>query len=89
VLLAIKVQPRATKSEVAGPLGNELKIRIAAPPVDSAANSALVQFISEKTGYHRQTIRIVRGGTARSKTIFISGASAEVIEKRLTDGKCD
>jgi uncharacterized protein (TIGR00251 family) len=83
VLLAIKVQPRAANSEVMGPLGNELKIRIAAPPVDSAANEALIRFISEKTGCHRQNIRIIRGHAARSKTILIHGADPATVEKGL------
>lgn len=83
VLLAIKVQPRASKSEVVGILGNELKIRIAAPPVDSAANHALMEFIAEKTGYHQQQISVVRGAKSRSKTVFIRCATPNTIEDRL------
>ena len=42
VLLAVKLQPRASKNEIVGPAGEELKIKVTAPPVDAAANEALV-----------------------------------------------
>src|SRR5260221_5964954 len=48
VCLAVKVQPRAPKNEIGQPLGNELKIKVTAPPVDSAANDALLRFVAEK-----------------------------------------
>ncbi|MDB6041364.1 MAG: hypothetical protein JWM99_5205 [Verrucomicrobiales bacterium] len=87
VILAIKVQPRASKSEIVGILGNELKIRIAAPPIDSAANEALVEFIAEKSGCHRQTITLIRGATSRSKTLSIRDGKLHEIEKKLLQGE--
>ena len=50
VLLSLKVQPRASRDEVGEALGNELKVKITAPPVDSAANEALVRFLAEVLG---------------------------------------
>ena len=41
VLLSVKLQPRASRQEICGPLGDELRIKVTAPPVDSAANQAL------------------------------------------------
>jgi uncharacterized protein (TIGR00251 family) len=83
VILALKVQPRASKSEIVGILGNELKIRIAAPPVDSAANEALVDFIAEKTGCHRQAVTLIRGAASRSKTVLIRDGNLREIESKL------
>jgi uncharacterized protein (TIGR00251 family) len=47
VLLAVKLQPRASKNEIGEPLGDELKIKVTAPPVDAAANQALVELLAE------------------------------------------
>ena len=46
--MSVKLQPRASKNEIGGPLGDELKIKVTAPPVDAAANEALVKFLAEK-----------------------------------------
>src|SRR5262245_3570131 len=47
VLLAVKLQPRASKNEIGGALGEELRIKVTAPPVDAAANEALVRLLAE------------------------------------------
>src|SRR2546430_11504132 len=64
VLLALKVQPRASKNEIGEALGKELKIKITAPPVDSAANEALVEFLAEKLDCPKGAVRIIRGQTS-------------------------
>ena len=46
-LLSVKLQPRASRNEIGEPLGDELKIKVTAPPVDSAANQALIEFLAE------------------------------------------
>ena len=48
VLLSVKLQPRASKNEIGAPLGDELKIKVTAPPVDAAANQALIKLLAEK-----------------------------------------
>ena len=60
-LLAVKVQPRSSRTEVVGLFGGELKIKVAAPPVDSAANEALVEFLAKTLGCPRRSVAIVRG----------------------------
>ena len=45
-LLSVKLQPRASKNEIGEPLGNELKIKVTAPPVDAAANQALIELLA-------------------------------------------
>jgi uncharacterized protein (TIGR00251 family) len=83
VYLSIKLQPRASKNEIAAPLGNELKIKVMAPPVDAAANQALVDLLAEKFGCSRSAVKLVRGQTSRHKTVFISGKTAEEISSIL------
>ena len=84
VLLHVKVQPRASRDEIGEVLGNELKIKITAPPVDSAANEALIEFLAERLGCPRSAVQLVRGGTSRHKAIAIRGVPAEVIARKLT-----
>lgn len=65
VLLSIKLQPRASANEIGEPLGDELKIKVTAPPVDSAANEALVEFLADKLHCARNRVEIVRGHKSR------------------------
>lgn len=83
VLLAIKLQPRASKNEISGALGEELKIKVTAPPVDAAANQALIELLAEALKCSRGQVQLVRGQTSRHKTIRIVGISAAEIASRL------
>jgi hypothetical protein len=84
VLLRLKVQPRASRNEVGEVLGDELKIKVTAPPVDSAANEAVVRFLAELLQCPRSAVQIIRGETSRHKTVAIRGLAADVVEARLT-----
>jgi uncharacterized protein (TIGR00251 family) len=80
ILLAVKLQPRASKNEIGEPLGDELKIKVTAPPVDSAANEALIELLADKLHSARGRIEIVRGRTSRHKSVLLRGFKlAEVI----------
>lgn len=79
VYLSLKVQPRASKNELGEVAGNELKVKVTAPPVDSAANEALVRFLAEKLGCPRNGVQLVRGGTSRHKVIAITGVAASAV----------
>jgi uncharacterized protein (TIGR00251 family) len=80
VLLAVKLQPRASKNAIGAVPGDELKIKVTAPPVDAAANQALVELLAEKLGCSRGRVELVRGHTSRHKTILLHGLkSAEVL----------
>src|ERR1700757_3403479 len=82
LLLSVKLQPRASANEIGEPLGNELRIKVIAPPVDSAANEALLRLLAEQLGCPRNRIQLVRGQTSRHKTVKLYGFSAkEVLEK--------
>jgi uncharacterized protein len=87
VYLAVRLQPRASRNEIDQAIGDELKIKVTAPPVDSAANEALLELLKKKLGVSRSAIELVRGQTSRHKTIFITGLSAQEIEKRLLESK--
>jgi uncharacterized protein (TIGR00251 family) len=84
VHLRLKVQPRASRSEIAGALGGELKITVTAPPVDAAANEAVLRLLAETLDCPRGAVQLVRGATSRHKEVRIVGLNAEEIAKRLT-----
>jgi uncharacterized protein len=85
IYLHVKVQPRASRNEIGGLLGNELKVKVTAPPVDSAANEALVKFLAEVLDCPRGSIQLERGATSRHKVLSIHGLSAELVAQRIAN----
>jgi uncharacterized protein (TIGR00251 family) len=83
VLLSIKLQPRASVNEVGEPLGNELRIKVTAPPVDSAANEALVRLMAQALNCPRSRVELVRGHTSRHKVLKILGLSEQDVTTKL------
>lgn len=83
VSFAIRVQPRASRSEVAGELEGTLKIRLAAPPVDGEANEELIRLLSKLFKVTRSQIVIRSGQTSRNKLIVIDGVSVDEAEQVL------
>ena len=83
ICLAIKVQPRSSGNEIAGALGNELKIKVTAPPVDSAANEAVIALLVETLGCARSSIELLRGHTSTHKHVLIRGMSLEGVSLKL------
>lgn len=75
VILTLHIQPGAKKTELAGPHGDALKIRLAAPPVDGKANAALLAFVAAKVGVGRTAVELVSGQTARAKRVRIAGVT--------------
>jgi|APDOM4702015248_1054824.scaffolds.fasta_scaffold281814_2 hypothetical protein len=75
VTLGIRIQPRASKNGMARMADGTLKIRLTAPPVDGAANEALVLFLADAFGVPRSQVEILSGLTARRKVVRISGVS--------------
>ena len=82
-VLSIKLQPRASRNQVSGIHGSELKISVTAPPVDSAANQALINYLSELLDRPRSAIELLRGHTSRHKTLLIRGLSSAQLRQKL------
>jgi uncharacterized protein (TIGR00251 family) len=81
VRFAVHVQPRASRSEIVGLHGSALKVRLSAPPVDNAANEALVRMIAEALRVPRSSVRVVAGQTSRAKTIEVDGVGTADAER--------
>jgi uncharacterized protein len=79
VRFAVRVQPRASRSEIVGVHGDAMKIRLSAPPVDGAANEALIELIAEVLGVGRRAVRIVSGESSRSKVVEVEGVTAAAV----------
>jgi uncharacterized protein (TIGR00251 family) len=76
ILLNIRVVPRASKSEIIGEHDGALRVRIASPPVDGAANAAVVKLFAKAFGVARSSVEIVAGQTSKTKQLRISGVTA-------------
>ena len=83
----VYVQPRASKTEVAGPHGDAIKIRLQAPPVDGRANAELVRFLAKRLNVPRSSIHIARGVTGRRKVVVLDTLEPETAWKRLLADK--
>jgi uncharacterized protein (TIGR00251 family) len=73
--LDLRVQPRASRSEFAGLMGDRLRVRLNAPPVDGRANAALVEFIAEAFDVPRAAVSIESGLSGRNKRVRVRGAA--------------
>jgi uncharacterized protein (TIGR00251 family) len=82
-LIDILVQPRASKSEITGVHDGALRIRIAAPPVDGAANDAIIELLSKRLQVRRADIQIISGATGRRKRVMVQGIDTAQVTARL------
>ena len=82
-LLAIKAIPNAPRHEVVGWLGDALKVKVHAPPVECRANEALCEFLAETLGLPRRAVTVQRGDTSRQKIVRIDGLSLADIRRRF------
>jgi len=82
-LVAIRVQPRASRDQVLGLRGEAIAIALKAPPVDGAANAALLKLLAHTLHLPLSAIELVRGATGRSKWIRVDGWSAEQVRAAL------
>ncbi|MGA3007201.1 MAG: DUF167 domain-containing protein [Opitutaceae bacterium] len=83
-LLAVKVIPGASRNEICGWMGESLKVKLTAPPVDGRANEALLEFLAAELGRPRRTLTIVRGETARQKLVRIDGLALAEVKRQLS-----
>lgn len=90
-LLAVRVTPRAKANVLNGLVADadgrqSLAVRLAAPPVDGAANKALVAYLAECAGLPKSAVSVVSGETGRRKTLRFTGISAQELSRRLATG---
>lgn len=81
VILQVRVVPRASRSEIAGVHDGALRIRIAAPPVDGAANRELCRFLSKKLKVPPAAVTLVAGTNSKNKAIRISNPNATTFDE--------
>ncbi len=84
VSLRVLVVPKSSRSEIVGEQEDRLKIKIKAPPVDGAANTALITFLAKRLRLPKSSIRITAGKSGRRKTIRLQGAASEEVFKSLS-----
>src|ERR1051325_7102669 len=84
VRLSVHVQPRASRSEIAGVHGDALKVRLTAPPVDGAANDELIELLAKTFAIARREIRIVAGERSRSKIVELEGITEQRVDEVAT-----
>ncbi|TAJ83457.1 MAG: DUF167 domain-containing protein [Gallionellaceae bacterium] len=74
VTLTLHIQPGAKHTNVAGPHGGALKLRLAAPPIEGRANDALLKFIAEKFAVPPRNVELKQGGQSRHKVLAVTGS---------------
>jgi uncharacterized protein len=79
VIFSTRVQPRASKDEIAGEIGGALKVRLRAPAVEDRANEALVEFLAQLLKRPRSAVRILNGERSRTKRVEIHGVTRQEI----------
>ena len=86
----VRVVPRASRSEIVGEHNGDLRVRIAAPPVDGAANEELVRLLARKLGVPRRAITITGGHNAKLKQLRVTGAPPDALavlrDKQISNG---
>jgi len=85
VRLAVRVVPRASRSAVAGVRGGRLMVRVTAPPVEGAANDAVLEVIADALGVPRRAVSLLAGETQRDKTVVIVGVTEAEVRRRLQE----
>lgn len=83
VTIAVHVIPRSSRNEIAGVQGDAVKIKLTAPPVEGAANAALIAFLAGRLGVRKSAVSIVRGQASRAKTVRVEGVTRKQAEKLI------
>ncbi len=83
--ITVRVIPRSKRNSIEWTPGG-FRVRLTAPPVDGAANDALVALLAERLGIAKRDISVVHGMTSRQKIVEVSGMTPEVLEQRLAGG---
>ena len=81
LVFRVQVAPRSSRSEVVGEHNGALRVRLAAPPVDGAANEELIHVLAKKFKVSRSAVTILSGHSSRLKQVSIDGVSESALEK--------
>jgi uncharacterized protein len=81
--IAIRVQPRAARDEIAGERDGALLVRVTAPPVDGKANEAACKLLAKRLGVAPSRVSVVRGGSARDKVVEVEGVDDQALRREL------
>lgn len=84
VIFNIHVQPRASRNEICGIQGEEIKLRLTSPPVEDAANKLCMEFLAKQLGVAKSRVSIIAGTKSRHKTVRVSGITRETVLSLLT-----
>ena len=85
-ILSVHVQPKASTTECVGIHGDALKIRVAAPPIDGAANDELIRFLAHRLSMPSSSLQIHSGAGGRHKRVLVKGMTAQFVLARLSLG---
>lgn len=85
-ILTVHIQPRASTTECVGIHGDAIKIRVAAPPVDGAANDRLIRFLARQLSVPIASVQLYSGAGGRHKRVLVKGATAQLVMARLNLG---
>jgi len=77
----VRVQPRASKDEIVGVQNGALRVRLRAPPVDGAANEALIDFLADELGVSRRLVQIVSGFGSRNKSVEVDSSARSALDR--------
>lgn len=80
------VAPRSSANKVIGEHNGSIKVALTAPPVEGAANKALVAFVSKMLGVPKGSVRLLSGETSRNKSLLVTGLGVEDAARRLGIG---
>ena len=86
LVFAVRVAPRASRTAAAGEHDGALKVRVAAPPVEGAANEELTRFLAKSFGVPARAVEIVGGRASKTKVVRASGAKAEDLTRLAAGG---
>jgi uncharacterized protein (TIGR00251 family) len=84
VRFAVHVQPRASRNEIVGEHDGALRVRLAAPPVEGAANEALIELLAKALRVAKRDVRIVTGAASRRKVVEVDGVNAAQVTALMT-----
>ena len=82
-IISLYIQPGASRTELIGVHNEQIKIKIAAPPVDGAANEELLQFLKKKLKIPKRDITLVSGESSRSKRVHVAGVDRDALVRVL------